>query len=394
MKNYFSLFLQLTIFSFTIKAQTRITDNCNFFPIKNGLKFTYKRTNMMGTQTITESYTTVKDKILTSGKLIKGYKINSSDPNRNNTTIYYYCEKGVVKMYSEMPDYNTSIVGYAEDYSLLPADQNKPDHLKTPIWETEKTGSGKYLSFTELKPLETGNSWTDVQLVNGNTVIITSTVSETDLTEEAGGKMYAPVIHITRSVHIKNGATLLELNTQNIYYAQNIGKIKTVETGTDLLFGRYTTTQELIAHNLTITPATTSGSKPNTTAPAANKTTPYKLGDAAIEAICDKWCGSYKLIEKNKQPVSDFPYGEYLHLETEGDAISLILQKKNGKLYETGKQTDLGWTVWMENGQQVIYIRTAAEIKGQPVSQKSVARKKIIFDNKVYEYVKREIEYY
>jgi hypothetical protein len=111
---------------------------------------------MMGEQTITETYTAVKDKILKSGKLIKGYRISSSDENRNNTIIYYYCENSSVKMYSEMPLYNTQIKGYVEDYSILPSDQNKPDYKKTPIWETEKTGSGKYLTFTELKDGKVG----------------------------------------------------------------------------------------------------------------------------------------------------------------------------------------------------------------------------------------------
>ena len=374
-------------------------DLCGYFPLVNGMQFTYRRNNIMGEHRISETYTSVKDKVLKSGKAIKGYKISSDDANRDNTIIYYYCDAGSVKMYSEMPDYNTRITGYVEDYSIFPSDYNKPDYKKTPIWETEKTGSGIFLSFTELKAGNIGDKWTDVQVVNGNPVTITSEIMEAGLTVTAGGKAYSSVIHIKRSVSIKLMDEVMDVNTQDLYYAIGIGKIKAIEKGKDILLGSYTTTQELMAHNLpaqknNVKPAVENNKKQDAEIMSEAKTTSYKLGAAAIETMCNKWCGSYKLIEKNGKPVSDFPYGEYLHLETEGDGVIMILQKKNGKLYETGKDTGLEWTVWMEDNQQVIYIRTAAETKGKPVSSSSVPRNKIIFNNKVYEYVNREIQYY
>lgn len=151
--------------------------------------------------------------------------------NRNNTIIYYYCEDGSVKMYSEMPAYNTYIKEYVEDYSILPSDYNKPDYKKTPVWETEKTGSGKYLSFTELKNGGEGTEWTDRQVVNSNPVTISSEVVETGLSLTVRGKNYSPVIHVERTVTIEYLGEEMELNTQDIYYAKGVGKIKVVEKG-------------------------------------------------------------------------------------------------------------------------------------------------------------------
>jgi hypothetical protein len=237
------------------KSKTGSTENgspnlCSYFPVVNGMKLTYKRNNMTGQHTITETYTSVKDKTLKSGKAIKGFKITSSEANRNNTVIYYYCDSGSVKMYAEMPEYNTQITGYVEDYSVLPSDYNKPDYKKTPIWETEKYGSGKYLSFTELKAGGVDDEWTDIQVINSNPVIITSEIEETGLTITAGGKTYTSVIHLKRTVSVKFLGEIQELNTQDIYYAKGIGKIKVIEKGQDILMGSYTTTQELISHNL------------------------------------------------------------------------------------------------------------------------------------------------
>lgn len=397
---YIILLLLLTqnIFSQNNDAATKKTtttsDFCSYFPVKNGLKFTYRRNNMLGNQTITETYTAVKEKLLKSGKLIKGYKISSNDENRNNTIIYYYCEKGAVKFYSEMPNYITGISGYVEDYSILPSDNNKPDYQKTPIWETEKTGSGKYLSFTELKSGSVGDSWKDVQIVNDNPAIITNTIEGTDLSVTVNGHSYSPVIHISRKVSVKVLGQVMELNTQDVYYAKGIGKIKTVENGQNILSGSYTTTQELVSHNLPATAIKTSATteNKNQTKPVAKKA-PQKLNAYAIEMLCNQWCGSYKLVEKNGKPVSDFPENEYLHLETEGDAVSMILRKSGNKLYETGKQTGLAWWAWLEDDKHVLYIRTAAEAKGKPVSSESIPRKKLIYNNKVYEYVTRNLQY-
>ncbi|MEP7372392.1 MAG: hypothetical protein ABI675_03315 [Chitinophagaceae bacterium] len=215
------------------------------------MKFTYLRNDMGGEHSIVESYTIVKDKTLKSGKLIKGYKINTTIANRNNTIIYYYCEDGSVKMYSEMPAYNTHIKEYVEDYSVFPSDYNKPEYKKTPVWETEKYGSGKYLSFTELKDGGVGTGWTDRQVVNNNPVTITSEIIETGLSLTVRGKTYSPVMHVERTVTINYLGEDMELNTQDIYYAKGVGKIKVVEKGNDLLMGNsFTTTQELVSHNL------------------------------------------------------------------------------------------------------------------------------------------------
>lgn len=227
--------------------------SCSYFPVVNGMKFTYLRNDMTGEHTIAESYTAVKDKTLKSGKVIKGYKINTTVANRNNTIIYYYCEDGSVKMYSEMPAYNTYIKEYVEDYSILPSDYNKPDYKKTPVWETEKTGSGKYLSFTELKNGGEGTEWTDRQVVNSNPVTISSEVVETGLSLTVRGKNYSPVIHVERTVTIEYLGEEMELNTQDIYYAKGVGKIKVVEKGKDLLMGNsFTTTQELVSYNIPV----------------------------------------------------------------------------------------------------------------------------------------------
>ena len=228
-----------------------ISENCSYFPVINGMKFTYKRNDMTGERTIVESYTIVKDKTLKSGKVIKGYKINTTVANRNNTIIYYYCDKGSMKMYSEMPAYNTYIKEYEEDYSILPSDYNKPDYKKTPVWETEKYGSDKYLNFTELKDGGEGTEWTDRQVVNNNPVTINSEIVETGLSLTVLGKNYSPVIHVERTVTINYLGEDMELNTQDIYYARGVGKIKVVEKGKDLLMGNsFTTTQELVSHNL------------------------------------------------------------------------------------------------------------------------------------------------
>ena len=224
---------------------------CGYFPVVHGMKFNYQRNDMTGEHAISESYTAVKEKTLKSGKVIKGYKINTTVANRNNTVIYYYCEGGSVKMYSEMPVYNTYIKEYVEDYSVLPSDYNKPDYKKTPIWETEKYGSGKYLSFTELRADDAGAEWTDRQVVNGNPVTINSEVVETGLSLTVRGKSYSPVIHIERTVTINYLGEDMELNTQNIYYAKGVGKIRVIEKGKDLLLGTsFTTTQELVSYNI------------------------------------------------------------------------------------------------------------------------------------------------
>lgn len=227
------------------------SDNCNYFPVVNGMKLTYKRNDMTGEHSIVESYTVVKDKTLKSGKVIKGYKINTTVENRNNTIVYYYCDNGSMKMYSEMPAYNTFIKEYEEDYSVLPSDYNKPFYKKTPIWETEKYGSGKYISFTELKDGGAGTEWTDRQVVNSNPVTINSEIVETGLSLTVQGKKYSPVIHVERTVTINYLGEDMELNTQDIYYAKGVGKIKVIEEGNDLLMGNsFTTTQELVSHNL------------------------------------------------------------------------------------------------------------------------------------------------
>ena len=230
----------------------KITDNsCSYFPVMSGMKFNYIRNDMSGDHSVVESYTVVKDKTLKSGKIIKGYKINTTVANRNNTIIYYYCEGGSVKMYSEMPAYNTYIKEYEEDYSVLPSDYNKPDYKKTPIWETEKYGSGKYLSFTELKNGGEGTEWTDRQVVNNNPVTISSEITETGLSLTVRGKKYSPVIHVERTVTINYMGEDMDLNTQDIYYAKGVGKIKVVEHGKDLLMGNsFTTTQELVSYNI------------------------------------------------------------------------------------------------------------------------------------------------
>jgi hypothetical protein len=201
-------------------------------------------------------------------------------------------------------------------------------------------------------------------------------------------------MHISRTVSVKALGQVMQLNTQDIYYAKGIGKIKMEENGQDLLMGSYTTTQELISHNLTASAVKASPSEQNKNQNnQAVKTPSYKLNAAAIEMLCNQWCGSYKLVEKGGKPVSG-DVNEYLHLETEGDAVSMMLRKTGSKLYETGSHTDLGWWAWMENDKPVIYIRTAAEPKGKPMSGESIPRKKIIYNNKVYEYVSREVEYY
>ncbi len=228
-------------------------NSCSYFPVVNGMKFTYMRKDMTGEHTVVESYTVAKDKTLKSGKVIKGYKINTTVANRNNTIIYYYCEDGSVKMYSEMPAYNTYIKEYEEDYSILPSDYNKPDYKKTPIWETEKYGSGKYLSFTELKDGGEGTEWTDRQVVNNNPVTISSEITETALSLSVRGKTYSPVLHVERTVTINYLGEDMELNTQDIYYAKGVGKIKVVEKGKDLLMGNsFTTTQELVSYNIPV----------------------------------------------------------------------------------------------------------------------------------------------
>ena len=56
------------------------------------MKFTYTRNDMAGQHSIVESYTAVADKAFKSGKIVKGYKINTTVANRNNTILYYYCE--------------------------------------------------------------------------------------------------------------------------------------------------------------------------------------------------------------------------------------------------------------------------------------------------------------
>jgi len=222
------------------------------------MKFTYKRNDMTGEHNIVESYTVAKDKTLKSGKIIKGYKINTTVANRNNTIIYYYCDNGSIKMYSEMPAYNTYIKEYEEDYSVLPADYNKPDYKKTPVWETEKYGSGKYLSFTELKDGGEGTEWADRQVVNNNPVTINNEIVETGLSLTVQGKNYSPVIHVERTVTINYLGEDMELNTQDIYYAKGVGKIRVVEKGKDLLMGNsFTTTQELVSHNLPALPEKT-----------------------------------------------------------------------------------------------------------------------------------------
>ena len=150
-----------------------------------------------------------------------------------------------------MPAYNTYIKTYVEDNSIFPSDYNKPDYQKTPVWETEKYGSGKYLNFIELKAGNIGTEWTDIQVVNDNLVYIHSKITETDLSLMVQGKSYSPVMHVERSVTIKFQGENKLLNTQDIYYAKGVGKIKVIEKGNDLLMGTaFTTTQELVSYNL------------------------------------------------------------------------------------------------------------------------------------------------
>ena len=83
-----------------------------------------------------------------SGFIVSNMLFPLLGDNVESIIVYYYCEAGSTKMYSEMPAYNTYIKEYEEDYSVLPSDYNKPDHKKTLIWETEKYGSGKYQTRT------------------------------------------------------------------------------------------------------------------------------------------------------------------------------------------------------------------------------------------------------
>ena len=235
----------------TAIAEKGAINSCDYFPVKNGMKFTYTRNDMAGEHRIVESYTAVADKAFKSGKIVKGYKINTTVANRNNTIIYYYCDKNSMKMYSEMPAYNTHIGTYVEDNSIFPSDYNKPDYQKTPVWETEKYGSGKYLNFTELKAGNIGTEWTDIQVVNDNLVFIHSKIIGTGLALTVQGKSYSPVMHVERSVTIKFQGENKLLNTQDIYYAKGVGKIKVIENGNDLLMGTaFTTTQELVSYNV------------------------------------------------------------------------------------------------------------------------------------------------
>jgi hypothetical protein len=127
--------------------QTKATGNnpaagngssCSYFPVVDGMKFTYQRKDMTGDHPVVESYSAVKEKTLKSGRVIKGYKISTTIAKRNNSIIYYYCEEGSMKMYAEIIGFSTIIKEYEEDYSLRPSDYNKPDYKKTPIWKLKK----------------------------------------------------------------------------------------------------------------------------------------------------------------------------------------------------------------------------------------------------------------
>lgn len=231
-------------------AKGPVIQLCDYFPLVDGMQYSYKRSDMTGVHTVMEVYNHAREKVIKNGTTLKGFRIKSTIEDRNNTTIYYYCSDGSINMYAEMPGYDTHITGYKEDYSIFPSEYNKPDYLKTPIWETDKVGTGKYLSLTQLKAGSIGDIWTDVQEINGNIVIISSKIAATDLSVTAGGRTFSSVVHIQRTVSIKILGEVQELNKQDLYYAKGVGKIKAVETGHGILGGDYTTSEELISSNL------------------------------------------------------------------------------------------------------------------------------------------------
>lgn len=335
---------------------------CSYFPVIDGMKITYSRKDIRGEYSVVESYTAVKEKTLKSGKVIKGYRINTTIPNRNNSLIYYYCEDGSAKMYSEIIGFKTIIKEYVEDYSIRPSEYNLPDYKKTPIWETEKNGTGKYLSATELKAGRIGTTWTDRTAVNGQLVTISSKIIEMGLTLTVRGKTYSPVIHVQRTVVIDDDGDDFELNTQEIYYARGVGKVKVIEKGNDPLGGKFTTTQELVSHNL----------------PAYNDVEDDKqtTGNAANNAVNDKLkllkgkidadiVGTWKFTRIGKNAVG----------EVSSTIIGYIFNADGSYVYYYGSmnpQDIMGTGVWKMNKDslELISDKDPAEIVTKIVTKK------------------------
>jgi hypothetical protein len=77
----------------------------------------------------------------------------------------------------------------------------------------------------------------DRQEINDQLVTISSKIIETGMSITVRGKTYSPAIHVERSVVIDDDGDKTELNTQDIFYAKGIGKVK-VERGEDPYSGK------------------------------------------------------------------------------------------------------------------------------------------------------------
>lgn len=214
------------------ESKTKITPQviniCDYFPLKSRMSYTYiaENSDLPVKTTIKTVYTATTGKTV-QGKPFKGYRVTSDDFTKKGN-IFYQCSPNGVLAHAEIIELDMNIFN--------------PSNA-----ELEHTGN--FLTFYEIKGnLKVGDSWEEVQLLEGKEQEVLATLDETYPEFILGDKTYKDVIKITRTV---TETTLLGDNKliQEAYYAKGIGKIKTIYRMINSLTQKIKT-EELVSYSL------------------------------------------------------------------------------------------------------------------------------------------------
>jgi hypothetical protein len=217
--------------------ENRITDTfCDYFPLPKKMVYTYIQSGgFFGDEIVREEYSYIGDKII-DGKPYRGYKISSTDVNKDGKVAYYNCSDGVFSNCMRRYNYVQEQTGYEEDIF----------GNRTPVYEYVEKPTDKFISWTEFKAGESvGATWTEEQIVQKGVATVTSTIEEKGLTLIVNYKKYTDVMKISRKVYQNVLGEKNLIAKQDVYYAKGVGRIKSFNEGVG---GLLTNTEELISY--------------------------------------------------------------------------------------------------------------------------------------------------